>query len=146
MVCTIDIGDGNDIHPKNKQEVGKRLYIAAKAKAYGSTEVYSGPMFKSANWDGNKLKITFDFAQNGLKTTDNQVVKGFAICDKDGKWSWADAKISGNEIHIPLGHDPLITRVQYAWQSNPDCNLQNAEGLPTVPFNVEIDPKLLKGL
>jgi sialate O-acetylesterase len=145
MVCTIDIGDGNDIHPKNKQEVGKRLYIAAKAKAYGSTEVYSGPMFKSANWDGNKLKITFDFAQNGLKTTDNQVVKGFAICDKDGKWSWADAKISGNEIHIPLGHDPLITRVQYAWQSNPDCNLYNAEGLPAIPFNVELDPKPLKG-
>jgi sialate O-acetylesterase len=144
MVCTIDIGDGNDIHPKNKQEVGKRLYIIAKAKAYGSTEVYSGPMFKSAKLEGSCLKITFDFAQNGLKTADNQALKGFAICDKEGKWNWANAKISGTEISIENATN--VTRIQYAWQSNPDCNLQNAEGLPAVPFNVEIDPKLLKGL
>jgi len=139
MACTIDIGDGNDIHPKNKQEVGKRLYLAAKVKAYGSTEVYSGPMFKSVKLEGTSLKITYDFVQNGLKTTDNQPVKGFAICDKDGKWSWADAKISGNEIRIENATNS--TRVQYAWQSNPDCNLYNAEDLPAIPFNVELNNK-----
>ena len=82
------------------------------------------------------MKITFDFAQNGLKTTDNQAVKGFAICDKDGKWNWADAKISGNEISIENATN--ATRVQYAWQSNPDCNLYNAENLPAIPFNIEL--------
>ncbi len=136
MACTIDIGDGNDIHPKNKQDVGKRLYLAAKAKAYNEDIVYSGPMFKSVRLDGNTLKISFDFTQNGLKTKENQAVKGFALCDKDGKWTWADAKISGNEITIDC--DKTVTRVQYAWQSNPDCNLYNTEDLPAVPFNIEI--------
>lgn len=148
MACAIDIGDGNDIHPKNKQEVGKRLYIGAKAKAYKENIIYSGPMFKSAKLEGDILKITFDYAQNGLKTPENKLVKGFAVSDKNGKWSWVEAKIIGNEIHIETGHAPsskIITRVQYAWQSNPECNLYNIEGLPAVPFNVEIRPKPMKG-
>ena len=137
MACTIDIGDGNDIHPKNKQEVGRRLYIAAKVKAYGSTEVYSGPMFKSAKLEGNNLKITYDFAQNGLKTSGNHAVKGFAVCDKDGKWSWAEAKIVGNGVIIESVAN--VNRIQYAWQSNPDCNLYNTEGLPAIPFNIKFE-------
>jgi sialate O-acetylesterase len=141
MASAIDIGDGNDIHPKNKQEVGKRLYLAARAKAYNENIIYSGPQFKSVKKEGNNLIISFDFAQNGLKTTQNQAVKGFAVCDKAGKWSWANAKIAGNEIIIE--NAGIALRVQYAWQSNPECNLQNAEGLPAVPFNVEIDPKPL---
>ena len=144
MASAIEIGDGNDIHPKNKQEVGKRLYLAARAKAYNENLIYSGPQLTSVKREGNDLRISFDFAQNGLKTADNQAVKGFAICDKEGKWTWANAKIVVNEIIIENGASAL--RVQYAWQSNPDCNLQNAEGLPAVPFDVEIDPKLLKGL
>jgi sialate O-acetylesterase len=141
MASAIDIGDGNDIHPKNKQEVGKRLYLAARAKAYNENIIYSGPQFKSVKKEGNNLRISFDYAQNGLKTNQNQAVKGFAVCDKSGKWSWANAKIAGNEIIIE--NAGIALRVQYAWQSNPECNLQNAEGLPAVPFNVEIDPKPL---
>jgi sialate O-acetylesterase len=72
-----------------------------------------------------------------LKTTQNQTVKGFAVCDKDGKWSWANAKIVGTEILIE--NAATAARVQYAWQSNPECNLYNVEGLPAVPFNVEIN-------
>ena len=144
MASAIDIGDGNDIHPKNKQEVGKRLYLAASAKAYNENLIYSGPQLKLVKREGNDLRISFDFAQNGLKTSGNNAVKGFAVCDKDGKWVWANAKIAGNEIIVENAAAAL--RVQYAWQSNPDCNLQNAEGLPAVPFNVEIDPKPLKGL
>jgi sialate O-acetylesterase len=141
MVCAIDIGDGNDIHPKNKQDVGKRLYLAAQAKAYHAGNVFSGPMFKSVESEGNYLKIAFDFAVNGLKTPDNVPVKGFAMCDKQGKWTWVNAKIVGNAIHIETVDNPsskTITRVQYAWQSNPDCNLCNSESLPAVPFNVEV--------
>jgi sialate O-acetylesterase len=136
MVCTIDIGDGNDIHPKNKQEVGKRLYIAARAKAYNEILIYSGPQLKSVKMEGNDLRISFDFAENGLKTSGNNAVKGFALCDKDGKWSWTDAKIVGNEVFVENAATAL--RVQYAWQSNPECNLYNAENLPAIPFNLEL--------
>jgi sialate O-acetylesterase len=144
MASAIDIGDGNDIHPKNKQEVGKRLYLAARAKAYNENLIYSGPQLKLVKREGNDLRISFDFAQNGLKTSRSNALKGFALCDKDGKWTWANAKIVGNEIIVENAATAL--RVQYAWQSNPDCNLQNTDGLPAVPFNVEIDPKPLKGL
>lgn len=144
MASAIDIGDGNDIHPKNKQEVGKRLYLAARAIAYNENLIYSGPQLKSVKREGNDLRISFDFAQNGLKTSGNNAVKGFAVCDKVGKWVWANAKIAGNEIIVENAANAL--RVQYAWQSNPDCDLQNAEGLPAVSFNVEVDPKPLKGL
>jgi sialate O-acetylesterase len=136
MASAIDIGDGNDIHPKNKQEVCKRLYLAARAKAYNENLIYSGPQFKSVKKEGNNLIISFYFAQNGLKTTQNQIVKGFAVCDKSGKWSWANAKIARNEIIVE--NAATATRVQYAWQSNPECNLYNSEALPAVPFNVEI--------
>ena len=138
MACTIDVGDGNDIHPKNKQEVGRRLYLAAKAKAYGSTETYSGPLFKAAKIEGNSIRISFDFAGNGLKIKGDEPIKGFALADEAGKWVWAEAKISGNDIVV---NSTLITHpvsVQYAWQSNPDCNLYNSEGLPAVPFKTEV--------
>jgi sialate O-acetylesterase len=138
MACTIDIGDGNDIHPKNKQDVGKRLYLGAKVKAYGSTEVYSGPIIKTAKLEGISVKLSFDFAQNGLKTIGNDFVKGFAVAGSDEKWVWAEAKIVGNEIVVSSKEISTPVRVQYAWQSNPDCNLYNAENLPAVPFNVEI--------
>jgi sialate O-acetylesterase len=135
MACAIDIGDANDIHPKNKQEVGRRLYLAAKAKAYGSAETYCGPMFKSATQEGSSVRIAFDFAPNGFKTKNNEPVKGFALADETGKWVWAEALISGKEIVVNSTQIIHPVSIQYAWQSNPECNLYNAEGLPAVPFN-----------
>ena len=134
MVCTIDIGDGNDVHPKNKQEVGRRLYLAAKVKAYGSTEIYSGPMFKSAILEGSSVRIAFDFAPNGLRTKNGEPVKGFAVADETGTWVWAEARISGKEVIVSSTQIMRPVSFQYAWQSNPDCNLYNMEGLPVVPF------------
>jgi sialate O-acetylesterase len=136
MACAIDIGDGNDIHPENKQDVGKRLWLAAKAKAYGAQIVYSGPVLRFAKKENESIRISFDFVDNGLKTSDNKPVKGFAVCDKNGLWSWVDARIEGNEIIIEKAGDAI--RIQYAWQSNPEVNLYNAEGLPAVPFNIEL--------
>jgi sialate O-acetylesterase len=136
MACAIDIGDGNDIHPQNKQDVGKRLYLAAKAKAYGEQIVYSGPVLRFAKKENESIRISFDFADNGLKTSDNNPVKGFAVCDKNGLWSWVDARIEGNEIIIEKAGDAI--RIQYAWQSNPEVNLYNTEGLPALPFNIEL--------
>lgn len=139
MACAIDIGETNNIHPKSKQDVGKRLYMAAKTKAYGSTEVYSGPMFKSAKLEGNSVRISFIYAQNGLKTKGDVSVKGFAVAGIDGKWVWADAKIDGKDIIVSSTEIIVPTQVQYAWQSNPDCNLYNAENLPVLPFKAKID-------
>jgi sialate O-acetylesterase len=136
MACAIDIGDGNDIHPKNKQDVGKRLYLAAKAKAYGADIVYSGPVFRSANKENERIRISFDFAENGLKTSDNKPVKGFAVCNSNGLWTWVEARIDKSDILIEnIGE---VVRIQYAWQSNPEVNLYNTEGLPAVPFNIEL--------
>ncbi len=138
MACTIDIGDGNDIHPKNKQEVGRRLYLAAKAKAYGSTQTYSGPLFKSAKVEGNSVRICFEFADKGLKIKGDEPIKGFALRDETGNWIWAEAKISGNDVVVNSAQIVHPLAVQYAWQSNPDCNLYNSEDLPVVPFKTEI--------
>lgn len=140
MVTTIDIGEANNIHSKNKQDVGKRLYLAAKAKAYGSPEIiYSGPLLKSAKLEGSVVRVAFEFSQNGLRTKGNLPLKGFALAGIDGKWFWADAQIDGNEIVASSKAVNQPTKIQYAWQSNPDCNLYNAENLPAVPFNVEIN-------
>jgi sialate O-acetylesterase len=109
-------------------------------KAYGSSGIYSGLIFKTARLDGSSVRIAFDFAGNGLKTTENKPVKGFALADESGKWVWADAKIVCNDIVVETGHAlslPVVS-VQYAWQSNPDCNLYNTEGLPAVPFKVNL--------
>jgi sialate O-acetylesterase len=136
MASAIDIGNGNDIHPQNKQDVGKRLWLAAKAKAYGAQIVYSGPVFRSVKKEKDRLRISFDFADNGLKTSDNKPVKGFAVCQGNGQWLWVEARIDTSDILIEnIGE---VVRIQYAWQSNPEVNLYNAEGLPAVPFNIEL--------
>lgn len=138
MACTIDIGEANNIHPKNKQEVGRRLYIAAKAKAYGSAAIYSGPMIRSAKLDEDTIKVSFYFSENGLKTANNDLLKGFAVADASGKWVWAEARIVGNYVYVNSKKVKKPTQIQYAWQGNPECNLYNTEGLPAVPFKMYI--------
>ncbi len=136
MASAIDIGDANDIHPKNKQEVAHRLYLTAKAKAYNEKVIYSGPVINSVKREGKNLRITFHYADNGLITVENKIVKGFAIKDKEGNWQWVEAKIDDNEVLFENIENAVS--IQYAWQSNPDGNLYNAEGLPAVPFMVNI--------
>lgn len=155
MASAIDIGDASDIHPKNKQEVGRRLYLAAKVKAYDDTLVHSGPVWKSFRRENDKIRISFSYAENGLVTrrpnedmnapgkrmpenvsSANEPVAGFAIKTRDGNWQWCRAFIDRNEVILePSVHPDQIVRIQYAWQSNPETNLYNSEGLPAVPFN-----------
>lgn len=138
MACAIDIGDANDIHPKNKQAVAHRLYMAALAKAYNENLIYSGPVFNSVKREGKNLRITFYHTDNGLKTFENKIIKGFALKDNEGNWQWVDAKIVDNEVLIENTENAVS--VQYAWQSNPEGNLYNAEGLPAVPFMLNVSP------
>jgi sialate O-acetylesterase len=137
MAVTIDIGDGNDIHPANKQDVGKRLAGLARNKVYGENYSYFSPLFKTMKIENDKITIEFENVYEGLKTSDNAEIKGFAIAGEDKKFVWAKAEIKENRVEIrsPKVKNPVAVR--YAWSSNPECNLVNSIGLPVSPFRTD---------
>jgi sialate O-acetylesterase len=137
MAVIIDIGETNDIHPKNKQDVGKRLALAAKAKAYGENITYSGPIFNSMTVQDNKAVIRFRHVDGGLATRDGEEVKGFAIAGADKKFVWAKAKIEGDTVVVWSDEVAKPVAVRYAWADNPICNLINKAGLPASPFRTD---------
>ena len=137
MVVTTDIGDANDIHPKNKLEVGKRLFLAAQYIAYGENVVYSGPVYQSMKIEGAKILLSFTCSGSGLKAGNNLPLKGFAIAGDDQKFVWADAVIKGNDIVVSSGNVSKPVAVRYAWEGNPDGNLFNKEGLPASAFRTD---------
>lgn len=131
----IDIGEGKDIHPKNKRDVSERLLRWALAKDYGINVIYRSPEFKSMQVAGNKAIVTLDTFGSSLATFDVKEVKGVAICGEDKKWVWADALIVGNDkIEVSSAKVAKPVAVRYAWSNNPVCNLFNKEGLPVTPF------------
>ena len=137
MAVTIDIGDAEDIHPKNKQDVGLRLALNAQAKTYGMNITYSGPIFDSYRIEGNKIRIHFEQTGSGLRSKNNATLKGFAIAGPDHKFYWADAEIEGNDVIVSSPNVNFPTAVRYAWANNPECNLYNVEGLPASPFRTD---------
>jgi sialate O-acetylesterase len=136
MAVIIDIGEADDIHPKNKQDVGHRLALWAMAKTYGHDIEYSGPIYQSIVIEGNKVRIRFSHAQ-GLHTSDSGKVKGFSIAGADGKFIWADANIEGNEVVVWSDSVTQPAAVRYGWADNPDVNLYNGAGLPASPFRTD---------
>jgi sialate O-acetylesterase len=136
MASAIDIGDGGNIHPRNKQDVGKRLALNALAKTYGQNVEYSGPTFQSMKVVGNTARIAFTHA-GGLKTSDGKAPRTFAIQGEDGKWVAASARIEGDAIVLSGEGVATPTAVRYAWANNPDVNLYNAAGLPANPFRTD---------
>jgi len=137
MAVTIDIGEANDIHPKNKQDVGKRLALWALGKMYGKKLVYSGPVYKSMTVEGNKILLHFDHIGGGLVAGDGEPLKGFAIAGADHKFVWADAKIEGDTVVVSSERVSEPVDVRYGWADNPVCNLYNKEGLPASPFRTD---------
>ncbi len=133
MAVTIDVGDANDIHPRDKQTVGYRLARAALATVYDYDIAYQGPMFKSMQIEGDRIRITFDHAHEGLVVKGDKLT-GFAIAGEDGKFVWAEAELEGDEVvvHSPEVRNPK--HVRYAWSNNPDAVLYNGAGFPAVPF------------
>jgi len=132
----IDIGEANDIHPRNKQDVGLRLALAAEKIAYGKNIVASGPVLASSKTAGNKIILSFTNTGSGLIAKNNQLT-GFAIAGADQQFVWADAKITGNQVIVS---SPLIKRpvaVRYAWADNPEASLYNKENLPASPFRTD---------
>jgi sialate O-acetylesterase len=137
MACIIDIGNPNDIHPKDKQEVGRRLSLVARAKTYGEDIPYSGPVYKNYRIEGKQIRILFDHVDGGLKTSDEALVKSFSIAGADKKFHPATATIEGNDIVVTSPDVPFPEAVRYAWDQCPECNLYNGIGLPAVPFRTD---------
>ena len=150
MAVIIDIGETGNIHPKNKQDVGKRLAQWGLAKSYGKDVVPSGPLFKKLEIDGNKAHIHFDHVgtgliigkKEGLKPTEELVIDAklerFAIAGKDKNWVWADAVIDGDTVTVSHPDVSKPVAVRYAYSANPlGANLYNREGFPASPFRTD---------
>jgi sialate O-acetylesterase len=131
LAVAIDIGERNDIHPRNKQDVGKRLALQALRVAYSHMLEFSGPVFRSLKREGSDLRLSFQFAR-GLKS--QGALRGFQIAGMDGKFHWADARIDGETVVVSSKEVPNPTQVRYAWDTDPEATLYNAANLPAVPF------------
>ncbi len=137
MAITIDVGEANDIHPKNKQDVGKRLALWALGTTYGKQLVYSGPLYKSMSQADGKISLRFEHVGDGLKAKGEKLT-GFALAGEDRKFVFADAKIVGSDT-VEVSSDEVArpVAVRYAWASNPDAGLVNSAGLPASPFRTD---------
>jgi sialate O-acetylesterase len=137
MAVTIDIGEAMQIHPRNKQDVGKRLARWAMRDCYGDKDLeVSGPLYASSVIEGGKIRIRFTHVGGGLKVH-GDTLKGFAIAAADGKFVWAQAAIDGDSVVVwnPSVEHPRFVR--YAWADNPECNLYNGADLPASPFRTD---------
>jgi sialate O-acetylesterase len=136
MAVITDAGDSLDIHPRNKEVVGKRLALWALANEYGKKNLeYSGPVYKSMKIENDKIKITFDHAE-GLYTLDNHLNE-FTIAGDDHKFWPAQAKIEGNTVVI---WNDMVTKpvaVRYSWKNVPHPELYNKSALPASPFRTD---------
>ncbi len=140
MAVAIDIGEAKDIHPKNKQEVGRRLALNALAMDYGKDVAYFGPMYKSMRVKGKEVVVKFAHAKDGLVAKGGEPLKGFAIAGADKKFVWADARIEGSTVVVSAPTIDKPVAVRYAWAHNPVCNMYNGAGLPASPFRTDTWP------
>lgn len=156
LIVTIDLGDPNDIHPKNKRDLADRIALWARRDVYGErTLLTSGPLYRGVVREGDRLRVKFDFVGSGLMTavkdplqvgqlprpTPDLSLKGFSVLGGDGKWHWAKAEIDGNDVVAWAEGVRTPRAVRYAYQANPaesgSANLYNREGLPASPFSGE---------
>ncbi len=154
MAVIADIGNPNDIHPTDKQDVGLRLAASALHVAYGEDVVFEGPMFESLAVQGNKLQLSFAQTGGGLMvgtkdgTSTNPVVEnvggtltGFALAGSDQQWKLATAVIDagGKTLTVQSAEVASPVAVRYGWHDNPVCNLYNREGLMASPFRSDVE-------
>jgi sialate O-acetylesterase len=149
MAVTNEIGAADNIHPTNKQEVGRRLALWALAKDYGREDlVYSGPLYEEMKVKKGKVMIEFDHVGGGLAIREeSEKLERFEIAGKDRVWHWADAVIRGNRVVVSSAEVAEPVAVRYAWASNPEgANLINAEGLPASLFRTDSWPGVTDGV
>lgn len=137
LAVLIDVGEAADIHPKNKQDVGKRLALNALAQTYGLHIPYSGPMYDSYKIEGNHIRLSFNHTEGGLVAKGSEVLEGFYVAGADRVFHKADARIEGDTIVVSSEKVGFPVSVRYAWANNPVCNLYNGAGLPASPFRTD---------
>lgn len=136
MAIAIDAGEAADIHPKNKQVVGKRLGFWALAKVYGREIASSGPLPVLHRVEGSSMVVRFSDTDGGLVAKGGDL-KGFAIAGEDRKWVWAEARIDGESVVVSSPDVKAPVAVRYGWSENPACNLYNGAGIPASPFRTD---------
>ena len=140
MAVTIDIGESYNIHPKNKQEVGRRLALAARAIAYGEDITYSGPVYDAMVIEGNRIRLKFKHVNEGL-VAEGEPLKWFTIAGENRRFVWADANIEGDTVVVNSNAVEYPVAVRYAWWDDPvGCNLYNKARLPASPFRTDAWP------
>jgi sialate O-acetylesterase len=140
MAVTIDVGNASDIHPRNKKDVGHRLWQAAKKIAYGEDVIHSGPAYSGLEKQGETVLITFDFAGEGLQLSSGTEVKGFILAGEDGQFVTAKGKIiAPNQVEVSSSKIKIPVEIRYAWADNPEVNLYNSLNLPAVPFRKKVN-------
>ena len=148
MAVTTDIGNANDIHPRNKQDVGKRLAATALNKVYGmDTFLPAGPMYKSSTFNNGKAYISFDYVGKGLMVKDKyNYIRGFEIAGADQKFYYAQASIDGGKVIVWSDKVTQPVAVRYAWANAPvDANLFNVDGFPASSFRTDNWPGITEG-
>lgn len=138
MAVTVDIGNTRNIHPTNKQEVGRRLALWALAKDYGKKDlVYSGPLYKSMKREGNSIAISFDHVGGGLVSRDGKPLTRFQIAGADKKFVDAKAVIEGDKVIVSAEGVKEPVAVRFGWHQEAEPNLSNKDGLPASPFRTD---------
>jgi sialate O-acetylesterase len=133
MVVTADIGNPDNVHPADKQTVGARLALAARALAYGENVENSGPLFRQATPEGEAVRVWFDHAASGLSAKGG-ALESFEVAGDDRRFAPATARIEGKTVLVTSAEVPEPKYVRYAWANSPIVNLYNSDGLPASPF------------
>jgi len=143
LVVTIDIGTSYDIHPPNKQEVGRRLTRAARHVVYDANVPPSGPVLvrarRGASGAEKQVTVTFEGVQEHLVARGHTAPIGFELCSGDsGDCHYADAQIDGRQVHLRANMEGAVRRVRYCWADSPVCTLYDRAGWPAGPFEVDL--------
>jgi sialate O-acetylesterase len=138
MAVTVDIANLKNIHPANKQDVGRRLALWALAKTYGNSGiVFSGPLYKSMKIEGNKIRVSFDHVGGGLVSRDGEPLNWFTIAGDDGAFVEASATVDGDDVLVHVNSVAKPVAVRFGWSQLAEPNLSNKEGLPASPFRTD---------
>ncbi len=138
MATAIDIGDVHDIHPRNKQDVAKRLWGEAKRLSFGATALSRGPSYRAHQVKGSRVQVFFEHTGEGLHLKEGDSVKGFALAGADGVYHPAQAEIQGDAVVVWSDEVPTPAALQYAWADYPQVNLYNSANLPALPFAIDV--------
>ena len=136
LAVTVDTGEADNIHPKDKQTVGERLALCALANEYGEKVSFAGPAFVSAEKISGAMRLKFSNTDGGLAVKGDTLGE-FSVAGADHKWHWADAKIDGATVVVSSKEVAEPVAARYAWQANPQATLFNGAGLPAAPFRTD---------